>query len=1101
MTITGVDNSVDAPDKEVTVSATVAGGNGVAAPAPQTLTLTDDEGAPTNRNTAAFLGFDPATVNVTEGGRASFTVKLTQAVASPVTFSWQTADRTATAGADYSAQAATNVTLAAGVTSATLGVQTSTDALVEGDETFAVTLSAGSMPSGVSLGTATAIATITDDDTATLGFDPAAVTVAEGGRASFTVKLTRAVASPVTFSWRTADRTATAGADYGAQAATNVTLAAGVTSATLDVQTSTDALVEGDETFAVMLSVGSMPSGVSLGTATAIATITDDDTATLGFDPAAVTVVEGGRASFTVKLAQAVASVVTFSWHTADITATFGSDYTPQVATVVTIPAGGTSATLEVQTLSDALVEGDETFEARLAVGNLPSGVALDAATATATISDDDAATLGMYPATVTVVEGGTATFVVKLSQAAASDIAFICQTADGTATAGSDYTAEAPTLVTITAGNTSATLEVQTMADTLVEGDETFEARLGAGILPNGITLDAPTSTATISDDDTAVLGFAPATVTVAEGGIAPFTVKLTHAVASAVTFSWQTDDGTATAGSDFEAQVATAVTIAPGDTSATLEVPTMADTLAEGNEAFAARLTANNLPSGVNLGTATATAIITDDDWLSVSPWLARFGRTMTEQVLDAVDARLRAQRQAGAEIKLAGHALPWHNGAGDATDAGGPLGDGLGRVQSAPQPPTSRELLAGSSGTWSGALGASNTRAEPDGINSMVWIRGAVTDFDGREADLTVDGEVWTGLGGTDWTSERWRAGLLVGHAQGTGGYRNSDCRGARCAGKVEASLTGLYPYAGLTLMERLSAWAVLGYGGGEVTVAPEGGEMIKTDLSLVMGAAGIHGELLAPTGSKEGLTLAMTSDGRFTRTSSGAAEDADGVRMMAEDADIWQASAGVEGSWRFLLGPAATLTPSAGVGLRLDGGAAESGYGAYSGGRLSLASPKSGFSLDLAAHGLMAHQSPGFREWGASAAMVLDPSLTNRGLSLSLRQSLGGLSAAGTDALLTSELPARLGLTTRRLQHVIEVQLGYGIAVFDGSLIGTPHAGLTLSEVAREYRLGWRLNSAWPGAPGFEADVEATRTEPAAGDEPAEHGVVLRGSVRW
>ena len=53
MTITAVDNDVDAPNKTVTVSATASGG-GVANPGNQTLTITDDEGVPT-----ATLVLDP----------------------------------------------------------------------------------------------------------------------------------------------------------------------------------------------------------------------------------------------------------------------------------------------------------------------------------------------------------------------------------------------------------------------------------------------------------------------------------------------------------------------------------------------------------------------------------------------------------------------------------------------------------------------------------------------------------------------------------------------------------------------------------------------------------------------------------------------------------------------------------------------------------------------------------------------------------------------------------------------------------------------------------------------------------------------------------
>ena len=370
-----------------------------------------------------------------------------------MTFTWQTADDSATAGSDYTAQAETSVTIPAGDTSATLDVQTTPDSVVEGDETFTASISAANLPAGVTLGTATATATIDDDDTAMLRFDPAAVNVTEGGSAALTVKLTKEADSDVTFTWQTADGTATAGSDYTAQAETSVTIAAGDTSATLEVQTTEDTVVEGDETFTASISADSLPPGVTLGTSTATATIDDDDTATLGFDPAAVNVTEGGTAALTVKLTQEADSDVTFTWQTADDSATAGSDYTAQTPTSVTIPAGDTSATLEVQTTPDTVVEGDETFTASISADSLPDGVTLGTATATATIDDDDTATLGFDPATVTVTEGGSATFTVKLTQEADSDVTFTWQTADDSATAGSDYTAQAETSVTIPAG------------------------------------------------------------------------------------------------------------------------------------------------------------------------------------------------------------------------------------------------------------------------------------------------------------------------------------------------------------------------------------------------------------------------------------------------------------------------------------------------------------------------------------------------------------------------------------------------------------------------------------------------------------------------
>ena len=83
--------------------------------------------------------------------------------------------------------------------------------------------------------------------------------------------------------------------------------------------------------------------------------------------------------------------------------------------------------------------------------------------------------------------------------------------------------------------------------------------------------------------------------------------------------------------------------------------------------------------------------------------------------------------------------------------------------------------------------------------------------------------------------------------------------------------------------------------------------------------------IWSELLTPA-ADGGLSLAVKGDGRFTRTSSGAASGRSGGRLEASDADVWLLRTGVEGARRFALGggDGATLTPSFELGLRLDGG---------------------------------------------------------------------------------------------------------------------------------------------------------------------------------
>ena len=422
------------------------------------------------------------------------------------------------------------------------------------------------------------------------------------------------------------------------------------------------------------------------------------------------------------------------------------------------------------------------------------------------------------------------------------------------------------------------------------------------------------------------------------------------------------------------------------------------------------------------------------------------------------------------------------------------------------------TGRDFLTGTSFALTGGS------AEAGGYAAL-WGRGAISRFDGREGDLTLDGEVTTGLMGADWATERWTAGLAIGHARGTGGYsEGGNCdpdaenaagyRGpSRCSGEVEATLTGVWPYAGLKLTDRLSAWAAAGYGAGELKLTPGGESPFTADLTMAMGAAGMRGEVLTPP-PEGGLALALKGDARFTRTASEATKDAAGVgNLAAASADVWLLRTGIEGSRRFAPGGAAAglvLTPSFELGVRLDGGDAETGLGVDLGGGLAFAAPKQGIALDLKARGLVAHQAPGFREWGASASLAWDPRpSTDRGLALTLRQSWGGSPTGGMDALLGRETLAGLaandnGDTTASTGR-LEAELGYGIAMFDGGFTGTPHLGVGLTETGRDYRLGWRLTSARPGDPGFEINLDATRSEAANAD--AEHGIALRGVIRW
>jgi hypothetical protein len=102
------------------------------------------------------------------------------------------------------------------------------------------------------------------------------------------------------------------------------------------------------------------------------------------------------------------------------------------------------------------------------------------------------------------------------------------------------------------------------------------------------------------------------------ASGNDASFEVTLSGPTPVRVTVAYATANGTATAGSDYTATAGTLV-FAPGQTSKIVSVPITGDTTFEPNETFT--LTLSN-PVNATLGTATATATITNDDVQTATP-----------------------------------------------------------------------------------------------------------------------------------------------------------------------------------------------------------------------------------------------------------------------------------------------------------------------------------------------------------------------------------------------------------------------------------------------------------------------------------------------
>ncbi|MDP3241960.1 MAG: Calx-beta domain-containing protein [Reyranella sp.] len=206
--------------------------------------------------------------------------------------------------------------------------------------------------------------------------------------------------------------------------------------------------------------------------------------------------------TFTVTLSAAAAGPVTVAYSTADGTATSGSDYVAASGSL-TFAAGETSKTIQVKVKGDKAAEGNETFTVRLANA---AGATIADGPATGTVTNDDAAAKlpALSVGDVAMREGDSGTaelmFVVTLDKAATSPVTVNYATANGTATAGSDYAALTGTL-TFAVGETSKMVHVVVNGDTAVEATETFSFTLSGA---SGATIADATAVGQITDDDT---------------------------------------------------------------------------------------------------------------------------------------------------------------------------------------------------------------------------------------------------------------------------------------------------------------------------------------------------------------------------------------------------------------------------------------------------------------------------------------------------------------------------------------------------------------------------------------------------------------------
>ena len=639
-------------------------------------------------------------------------------------------------------------------------------------------------------------------------------------------------------------------------------------------------------------------------------------------------------------------------------------------------------------------------------------------------------------------------------------------------------------------------------------------------------------------------VLSVADAEVDEAAGAELAFAVSLDRAVTrgdGTVSVDYATRDVTAHAGADYTAASGT-LTFAVGERAKTVNVTVLEDAHDDDGETLELVLS-NPVGAGINDGTGTGT--IRGSDSIPQA-WLGRFGRSLSVQVLGGVHQRREAARAPGEEkVTLGGHPMSFAGAAecgtfsatpdeavaisedqalpmfGDADATGAAASDMAACGTFAAAPGASADVLADATGWYAfdphalnlhdgavdpygpgrhesytlagrdlllGASFALTGEADEAGGTVAGWGRVARSRFEGREGTLTLDGTLTTGLVGADYAREDWLAGVMVTWTDAKGDYHAVT---ATEQGELDAELLAGTVYGSIQAAQRLELWGAAGYGEGELKLTLPTGPGSKTDMDWTMAAAGARGALLEP-GADGGLMLALVADALWTRTTSEQA-----LGLESAEADVTQLRLGLEGGWSLSLG-GGELAPTVELGLRHDGGDAETGLGVELGGGLTWRHLGLGLAFDVQGRTLVTHEEDGVEDRGFSAGIAFDSDpLTDRGPSLTLRHEYGGAATGGLDALFAPDaLATRSGTEASRRWAA---QAAWGLPAFRERFTGSPHLGLGLHDTGRDLAIGWRLAPAGANAPDLSFDVKAIRLENA--NATPDHGLELNLKAQW
>jgi len=592
-----------------------------------TLTIVNDD-------VPGTIGFSSTSYSINENGTsATITISRTVSSNGAVSVNYSTANGTATAASDYTANSGTLNWADGDSADKTFTVSISNDSMVEGNETIALTLNGET--GGATLGTSSADLTIVDDDNAgTITLSTSAYSVDENNAsATITVSRINSANGVVTVDYATVNGTAISGSDFTSASGTLSWADGDSADKTFTVAITDDVAVEGNENLSLTLSGAT--GSATLGTSSATLTIVDDDNAAYGeisVSSSTYSVNEDG-VSLTITVARASGSngAVSIDYATADATAIAGNDYSSASGTLSWADGDASNKTFSINISDDVIYEGNETFSINLS--SVAGGATIGTSSAIITITENDSPVPGILSISdtnITVTEDAAlATVTVTRFSGSDGEVSVVFASVNDSAIAGEDYTAASGTLNWADGDSSNKTITITILDDIIFESDELFAVGL-SGATGNA-SIGIAESAITITDNDATPPPPAPTfpgTVSllsanfevVENDGLAIITVVRAGGSDGAINVNYAIEAGSATLDSDFTT-TSGILSWADGDaTEKTFTVIILDDQTLEDDETVLINL--SGATGDATLGTAHATLTITDDEVPPVAP-----------------------------------------------------------------------------------------------------------------------------------------------------------------------------------------------------------------------------------------------------------------------------------------------------------------------------------------------------------------------------------------------------------------------------------------------------------------------------------------------